>query len=80
MVQMDLRHQEIEIYKRMARSTKYVYDVDLDLEYKGYHLKPNADITDDKWWVTKYIYDGNKDLIDKKLDKGAWDNRTGLGW
>ena len=80
MTQLREHQQEIKIYKNNARSVKYFYDVDGDLEYKGYHMKPNAATSDSYWWVTKYIYDVSKDLTDKKWDKGILDDRASLDW
>jgi hypothetical protein len=64
--------------KTLFRSVKYAYDVDGDLEYKGFHRDFEADTADGFWEIVKYIYNGSKDLIDKQVTRGVWDNRASL--
>jgi len=66
----------IDIYGR----TKYDYNVNKDLIYKGRHKDYDADGSESDWKVTKYTYDIDVDLIDKQTQEGTWNSRTGLGW
>jgi len=78
MLELDAQQQEIN--KINARSIKYAYDVEGNLEYKGYNMVPNAAISDDTWWVNRYYYDIDENLIETKWDKGSWEDRTNLNW
>jgi len=61
------------------KDTRYEYDTDGNLIYKGLHEVMNASEDDANWWVFKYEYDGNGNLIRKRIQQTSWTNRTS-GW
>ena len=62
------------------KSVRVDWDTTGDAIYIGKHVEVNADSTETTWEIKKLTWDsGNPTYIQGPL-KGAWTNRTGLGW
>ena len=59
-------------------SFRYEYDSGL-IQYLGEHPEDNADTSWPNWVITKFYYDGDNNLTQRRVRETSWDARAS-GW
>jgi len=70
---------EVILASHYYNSTKFDYDEDGRLLYKGEHTDHDAAESDTGWIISKYYYDNNGMIINIRIRTTSWTNRT-AGW
>ena len=71
--------KKIEDIKFIPVVERYDYDSDGDLIYAGYADRGTTS-SENKWKISRFTYDGNKNVVLKETAYGVWNDRVSLSY